>query len=506
MQKDILLIALFPPGSKLENEGLGRYLEALIASSKTFAVGRENAKIFLHVAPWHETWARRVVSGTPVSIMIQNQFTLTSLILSAWSLRRISIATPQLLQVKSRPEEKNNATLCNWSGRKTMKQVVDPNSKILRGKVAISLLSTFWIKIRARCNSEALKMKYFASKVLNKNDYSHKIFDKLFRRYCISYLKKLGTKNILVLLHNRIPVPNSKNVILFVPDLIPLEFSELFSSESKRWDNLAREIRDNCERAEKWITFSDYTASYAQQKQITSAEHQIKVIRHASKPPGLKLHESLTQDGKENMEPPLECWWESGQSRIFPTNFRDHAFVDSLEYVFYPSQYRPHKEIEGLILLWPKITAEFPNLKLVLTVDPVHNPKIQKMVDEANLELVILFLPSLSERELIAWMARSTIMLSFSRAEGAMPFMVSEAMEVKVPFLIRDLEVSREILPKDVQGVSFFNDDSAADVIITSLNKLEQLLNFQLNWYQEYSRTWTEVWEELMQTLEDFSD
>jgi hypothetical protein len=97
-------------------------------------------------------------------------------------------------------------------------------------------------------------------------------------------------------------------------------------------------------------------------------------------------------------------------------------------------------------------------------------------------------------------------MLSFSRAEGAMPFMVSEAMEVKVPFLIRDLEVSREILPKDVQGVSFFNDDSAADVIITSLNKLEQLLNFQLNWYQEYSRTWTEVWEELMQTLEDFSD
>lgn len=506
MQKKISLVALFPPGSKLENEGLGRYLEALIASSKSFVVDGQYAKVYLHVAPWHVSWARKVVSGTPVSISVQNKCDITSLILHAWSLHRSSIFPPQFLEMKSTPKRKIKLAKCNWSAGIIRKLLLGSSSKILRRKVAINHSLTLWKRFQDYCDLDALKNRSFPFEILNKNDFRHKIFDKLYRLYCINYIKKLGTKNLLVLMHNRLPVPNSKNVILIVPDLIPLEFEELFTSESKRWDNLVQEVKENCERGKKWITFSDNTVMYAKRNKITSTEHQIKVIRHASMPPGLKLAEFLIQQEKGMVQPPLEYSWKNGQSKIFPATFRDNAFVGHLEYVFYPSQYRPHKGIESLILLWPRIYAEFPNLKLVLTLDPVRNPKIQKLVNDFNLELTILFLPNLSENELIAWTEKAKLILSFSRAEGAMPFMVSEAMVAKVPFLVRDLEVSREILPKDVQLVSLFNDNSAALMIIASLNNLERLLNLQIDWYKEYSRTWTEVWQEFMQTLEGFSD
>jgi hypothetical protein len=128
------------------------------------------------------------------------------------------------------------------------------------------------------------------------------------------------------------------------------------------------------------------------------------------------------------------------------------------------------------------------------------------LVNVLNLESAILFLPNLSECELMAWTEQARLVLSFSRAEGAMPFMVSEAMIAKVPFLVRDLEVSREILPKDVQLFSLFDENSVTGMIIASLNNRDQLLKLQLDWYQNYSRTWTEVWQEFMQTLEGFSD
>jgi glycosyltransferase involved in cell wall biosynthesis len=506
MLKEISLVALFPPGSKLENEGLGRYLEALIAGSKSFEVDRQYGKVWLHVAPWHESWARKVVSGTPVSVKVQSQYNFTSLILCAWSLYRPSIFPLKFLEMKFIPKKKFKLAKCNWSDGTLRMQAFGPIGKFLQRKVAINYLLTIWKSFQDYSKLEDLKNKSFPFGILIRYDFRHKIFDKLYRRYCNNYFKKLGSKNLLVLMHNRLPVPNSKNVILLVPDLIPLEFSKLFTSESKRWDILVEEVKENCERGKKWITFSDYTVMYAKRNNIISTEHQIKVIRHASKPPGLKLDEFLIQERKGVKDPRLEYSWKTGQSRILPTTFRDHAFVGHLEYVFYPSQYRPHKGIESLILLWPRISTEFPNLKLVLTLDPVQNPKIQKLAKDLNLESTILFLPYLSDHELNAWTGRAKLILSFSRAEGAMPFMVSEAMVAKVPFLVRDLEVSREILSKGVQSVSFFNDNSAASMIIASLNNLEQLLNLQLDWYKEYSRTWTEVWQEFMQTLEGFSD
>jgi glycosyltransferase involved in cell wall biosynthesis len=460
----------------------------------------------LHVAPWHKSWAKKIVSGTPVSIIVKNQWGITSLIFRAWSLRARLILPSQSLEMESTPKEKTKFTKFNFSTSFVRKQIAGTLCKVLDRKLSINHLSSFWRGIKDYCNFGALKNRCRLLGILFSDDFMHKIFDKLYRHYCAKYIEKLGTKNILVLMHNRLPVPNTQNVILFVPDLIPLEFSELFSSESSRWDYLVEEVKENCEHSKKWITFSDYTASYAKQIRIASPEHQIKVIRHASQPPGLKLGGSPVQERIGTIEGQLDYSWKSGQPKILSTIFREHASVGSLEYVFYPSQYRPHKGIESLIQLWPRINQEFPNLKLVLTMDLVRNSKIHRLVNVLNLESAILFLPNLSECELMAWTEQARLVLSFSRAEGAMPFMVSEAMIAKVPFLVRDLEVSREILPKDVQLFSLFDENSVTGMIIASLNNRDQLLKLQLDWYQNYSRTWTEVWQEFMQTLEGFSD
>jgi len=50
------LIAIFPPGAIMEQEGLGRYIDSLVEGSKENTSWTDDFEVILNVAPWHYKW------------------------------------------------------------------------------------------------------------------------------------------------------------------------------------------------------------------------------------------------------------------------------------------------------------------------------------------------------------------------------------------------------------------------------------------------------------------
>jgi len=96
----------------------------------------------------------------------------------------------------------------------------------------------------------------------------------------------------------------------------------------------------------------------------------------------------------------------------------------------------------------------------------------------------------------VACTTRADLVISASKAEGAMPFMVSEAMAAQVPFLVLNLPVSREVLPKELQEISLMNPNEIAQSIKKSLKSREDITSKQLAWHAANMRDWNDVWSD----------
>jgi glycosyltransferase involved in cell wall biosynthesis len=501
MKKRIFIAAIFPPRTELTVEGLGRYYETLVKSSDLWLELNKEYQVVLAVARWHSKWANAITDGTQVKVETFGPRTPGGLLLHLWSKSNIfDLVLEFKIFLFSR--HAISWTIHKWSAGVFGSSNSNFFSKKIQKLQRFIAKSILWMVKNRRAKSVGSFTSEVEVLLVVKSHRidSRQLFDRFYRIESQSILDRVNMKSEFIFLaHNRLEPPaNAQNIAILVPDLIPLEFSGLFEKESTRWKQIQKEIIKNCASSKKWICFSSHTSDYARDADLLTEMSKIHLVPHGNRPPNYSWDQYFEQS-KRGVGPEwVDYWWRSGLKKVSNNLFYNFNFNNQLEYCIYPTQFRPHKGIVELIESWKNVVREIPTFKLVLTADPVKNTDLLNIVVKLGLEMSVLFVPNLSEEELIAWTIRSKLVISASEAEGAMPFMVSEAMAAETPFLIRDLDVSKEVIPFEIQDICFFKNGELAESIVRSLKHRDEILAAQMKWNNGYVRSWETVWAEWM--------
>ncbi len=118
--------------------------------------------------------------------------------------------------------------------------------------------------------------------------------------------------------------------------------------------------------------------------------------------------------------------------------FNDTRVFDE-PYVYYPTQYRPYKNMERLIYAIKSINDSgclSSPLRLVTTADLTQHPKVMKLITRLGMYEYIVPLLRLPVHLHAAAYANAAVSVSASEFEGGTPSPVSEAGSVGTPFIL----------------------------------------------------------------------
>lgn len=114
------------------------------------------------------------------------------------------------------------------------------------------------------------------------------------------------------------------------------------------------------------------------------------------------------------------------------------------EYLFYPTQIRPYKNVSTLIKAFHIISEEYPDLKLVLTGTPEDVPEVDRILRETGLYSRTILAKGVSERELYSLYHYAAAIPVPSLHEGGFPLQAMEAMFQDAPVILADIPVVKE--------------------------------------------------------------
>ena len=509
----VLFLCTFPPGANLEYEGLGRYFGSLFNAATEI---EDDFQFTIVTFPWHRKWAESVSENTILRVESYVPKSLRGIALLIWSFRRLGL-----------PEIKNGIRF-----RMLNKQALIYNIHLLSaGILPQSINSNFLYRLSLPILKFVAKsLLYLSNKIFKKNRLSYEIglegsgnelvvrkqrnfrraiFDLGMKKSFDSLVKKYSKNNpVLLTMNNRYEIKNYSRNAMLVPDVIPLTERNLFESGDLRWKVIIREIERACLSSANWITFSKSTQKAAINAGVLTSNTAVTVIPHASVPPGAAYTDFKIIESRGLERQWVDYHWRAGQVKVINQLFKAHTFNQNLKYIIFPTQLRPHKNIEMLIESWQGVVRAYPEYKLVLTLDILKHSELQIMVRELGLSNSVIFVPGLSDSELIAWQSRARFVISTSGVEGAMPFMVSESIAVGVPFLLPLLMVTKEILPKSVLDISELRIDSSkslTDSLVSAIPQRDAIQKIQKDWSVEYSRSWGEVWNQWIIAIERIS-
>lgn len=506
----VVFLCTFPPGANLEIEGLGRYFGSLLSESASL---ENDFRVVVATYPWHRKWASTVCEGTEISVETYRPKNVFGVMLSMWSFRRIEswgfkqqaksrilskqalVHNIHLLSVKTLPSSLN---------KKKFYRILLPILTFFSKALLYVGIKLFKSK-KSEINYSIELQKSDGNKGISQ-DYKRVLFDLAMKKVFEGIARKYSKQdNIIVTMNNRFSLKNYSKSVMLVPDVIPITLQDSFASDNSRWNYIIDDIRIATLNSKRWITFSEATEAAARLGGVVKNETEINVIPHASFPPGMAYKDYEMMKSKGLHRQWIDYHWRTGQENVTNDLFKSHTFNNNLKYIIYPTQLRPHKNIEMLIESWQKVVSVYPAYKLVLTLDITRHPELNGLVRDCGISNSVIFIPKLTDSELIAWEARADFVLSVSAIEGAMPFMVSESTSVGVPFLVPALGVTREILPEIVLTASSLeidSSDSLAASLINAIPRRNEILRIQKEWSKVYSRSWSDVWKDWILVIE----
>ncbi len=177
-------------------------------------------------------------------------------------------------------------------------------------------------------------------------------------------------------------------------------------------------------------------------------------------------------------------------------------------YLFYASQLRPHKNVATLLKAFRWLLDEgHLTHRLVMTCSPSMSVKIQELVKQLSLHDDVLFLVRLTEEELAACYRHAELAVNPTLSEGACPFTFTEALSVDTPVVMSRIPVTEEVLcERQLQAAMLFDPYDWRDMargIRQGIENREELLAKQQAVYQMLStRTWREVSSDTIRALD----
>jgi glycosyltransferase involved in cell wall biosynthesis len=183
----------------------------------------------------------------------------------------------------------------------------------------------------------------------------------------------------------------------------------------------------------------------------------------------------------------------------------------SAKFLFYPSQFRPSKNVISLLQAYYHLLKErYVGHKLILTGNPKDMPEIEDFIRDHNLANDVLCLPGLTVPELAACYKLADLAVNPSLSEGGCPFTFSEALSVGTPVVMARIAVTEEVITDpELQAMMLFDPyvwQDMANRIEWAIHNQDRLRSAQMDAFRSISlRTWDDVVADHIKILDRIS-
>ena len=139
-------------------------------------------------------------------------------------------------------------------------------------------------------------------------------------------------------------------------------------------------------------------------------------------------------------------------------------------WLVYVTLWTPYKNFETIIRAMPRILNEFPNAKLMLTIDlnAPHSLRLKRLIEQLNLGGAVVGLGMLQEDGVASLLSQADVFLYPSVFESFGHSMV-EAMRFDLPIVASDMPTCREVLDDAAIYATPFSPEEFADRVIQIL-------------------------------------
>ncbi len=295
--------------------------------------------------------------------------------------------------------------------------------------------------------------------------------------------------------------------LLCVPDVLLAEFPVGFSHEPELLGNLEN-VERSIRGARSFVTYSSRVKWNTLVERYSVPPGAVDVVLHASWDLSPWINVRGFSDSALATKSYCEALLQQALGRTGVDRYTKRLNSGSLEFLFYPSQFRPNKNVLVLLEAYEFLVRErFIHHKLILTGDPKRYPPILNFVREHGLTREVLFLHGLTTSELAACYHLADLAINPSLSEGGCPFTFTEALSVDTPVLMARIPVTEEVLVDPaLQKMMLFDPYDHNDIscrIEWGLNNREVLLSAQRETYAKLNyRTWSDVVDEYVTILD----
>lgn len=304
----------------------------------------------------------------------------------------------------------------------------------------------------------------------------------------------------------------NKTKIMCVPDVVLRDFPVGFSRVGgDRFLESFQRVEHAIRGGTHFITYSEDVKWLTLVDRYGIAPEDIHVIPHATSNLGplidVQGFANNEISGRRYAEALMSSALQKMTNLAYGATFANRAF----QFLFYPSQFRPSKNIVNLLRAYSYLLRE-SNLshKLVLTGNPKDVPEIDEFISQNNLSNDVICLRGLSLPELAACYRLADLAINPSFSEGGCPFTFAEAVSVGTPVVMARIAVAEEVIKDDSLRATMFFDPFSwrdmADRIRWALEHRRELLSEQIELFTKLSeRTWDTVVDEHISILSELS-
>jgi glycosyltransferase involved in cell wall biosynthesis len=299
-------------------------------------------------------------------------------------------------------------------------------------------------------------------------------------------IKKINTSNIEKWIVPTVFWEESASIkkpkVTVVPDLVYLSFP-LHMCDSYGIAQRVHIINNILAGNSSFITYSRFIKEQQLIKHCDIDPESVTVVPHAA----MDFSIYIKPDILEKTFTSLKCG---------PYQHLANYDFNSFDYIIYPSQMRPYKNILTLIQACHKlIMKKYCNIKLVLTM---NNPEsIINCIKDNNMTNNVIFAPDLNDAQLAALYHSAKLTVNPTLCEGGFPFTFTESYSVGTPSIMSKIPVTEEYVSGKLADTMLFDPYNVDDMIRKihwGLLHHDELLNAQKKLYAGLkTRNWKDV-------------
>ncbi|TPN58618.1 glycosyltransferase family 4 protein [Mesorhizobium sp. B1-1-9] len=289
-------------------------------------------------------------------------------------------------------------------------------------------------------------------------------------------------------------------VVMAAPDIVFYEHPAQYTGED--FEGSLERITASLAAADHLISYSDYVKQHHMVERQGVPPEKVSVIRH-----GIVDMRDI-EGNYGNREGALDVLhrYLFDKKHVLP-RYLDGFRFDDVPFLFYSSQVRPHKNIEGLVATYEKILREhYRPVKLVLTAGIEDIDRIKDFINDRGLQRDIISLYSVPNKVLAALNRLAALAVTPTMFEGGFPFTFSEAYSVGTPSVMSRIPAVTEIIrDENLLDLMTFDPRDRKDMlhkILWGLENRQALLDAQRPLFDGLSaRTWSTVADEYLQLM-----